>query len=88
MESDTEELVLSASDGREALLQGLSAYDATDGDLTDIYYYTDGVFSGLSTEYNEHLATMSMILAAASISSQEPDATYDIKSQNLIDCKA
>lgn len=35
LESDTEELVLSASDGREALLQGLSAYDATDGDLTD-----------------------------------------------------
>ena len=56
----------------------------TDGDLTDIYYYTDGVFSGVSTDYNEHLATMSMILAAASISSQEPDATYDIKSQNLI----
>ena len=56
----------------------------TDGDLTDIYYYTDGVFSGLSTDYNEHLATMSMILAAASISSQEPDASYDIKSQNLI----
>ena len=55
----------------------------TDGDLTDIYYYTDGVFSGLSTEYNEHLATMSMILAAASISSQEPDVPYDFKSQNL-----
>ena len=55
----------------------------TDGDLTDIYYYTDGVFSGLSTEYNEHLATMSMILAAASISSQEPDVSYDFKSQNL-----
>ena len=55
----------------------------TDGDLTDIYYYTDGVFSGLSSEYNEHLATMSMILAAASISSQEPDVPYDFKSQNL-----
>ena len=56
----------------------------TEGDLTDIYYYTDAVFSESSTDYNEHLATMSMILAAASISSQEPDASYDIKSQNLI----
>ena len=35
LESDTEELVLSVSDGRDALLQGLSAHDATDGDLTE-----------------------------------------------------
>ena len=35
LESDVEELVISASDGREALLQGLHASDATDGDLTD-----------------------------------------------------
>lgn len=44
-----------------------------DGDLSDIYYYSDGFFSGSATEYNEHLATASMILAAASISSQELD---------------
>ena len=55
----------------------------TDGDLTDIYYYTDRVFSESATNYNEHLATMSMILATASISSQDPDATYDVKSRNL-----
>jgi hypothetical protein len=56
----------------------------TDGDLTDIYYYTDGVFTGSATDYNEHLATMSMILAAASISSQDADASYGVKSHNLI----
>ncbi|MBQ3074793.1 MAG: hypothetical protein IJC26_01880 [Clostridia bacterium] len=32
--SDTEELVISASEGQEALLRGLVAEDATDGDLT------------------------------------------------------
>ena len=35
IESDTEELVLNVSQGREALLDGLRATDATDGDLTD-----------------------------------------------------
>lgn len=55
----------------------------TDGDLTDIYYYTDAVFSESAFEYNEHLATMSMILAAASISSQDADASYEVKSRNL-----
>ena len=54
-----------------------------DGDLTDIYYYTDEVFSGSAYEYNAHLATMSMILASASISSQEKDAIYEVKSDNL-----
>ena len=55
----------------------------TEGDLTDIYYYTDAVFFESATNYNEHLATMSMILAAASISSQEKDSTYETKSSNL-----
>ena len=55
----------------------------TDGDLTDIYYYTDEVFSGSAVDYNEHLATMSMILATASISSQDADADYEVKSRNL-----
>ena len=54
-----------------------------DGDLTDIYYYTDEVFSGSAIDYNEHLATMSMILAVASISSQDADADYSVKSRNL-----
>lgn len=54
-----------------------------DGDLSDIYYYTDAVFSGSAFDYNEHLATMSMIMAAASISSQDADADYDVKSRNL-----
>ena len=49
----------------------------------DIYYYTDAVFSESAFTYNEHLATMSMILAASSISSQDADATYDDKSRNL-----
>lgn len=53
------------------------------GDLSDIYYYTDSVFSGSAFDYNEHLATMSMIMAAASISSQDADADYDVKSRNL-----
>ena len=55
----------------------------TEGDLSDIYYYTDAVFSGSAFEYNEHLATMSMILASASISSQDYDVSYDFKSRNL-----
>ena len=55
----------------------------TEGDLTDLYYYTDAVFSESALNYNEHLATMSMIMAAASISSQEKDATYESKSDNL-----
>ena len=55
----------------------------TEGDLTDIYYYTDAVFSESALDYNEHLATMSMIMAVASISSQEKDATYESKSDNL-----
>ena len=54
-----------------------------DGDLSDIYYYTDSVFSGSAFDYNEHLATMSMIMAAASISSQDADADYAVKSRNL-----
>lgn len=55
-----------------------------DGDLTDIYYYTDSLFTGSALEYNAHLATMSMILAAASISSQEPEVDYSVKNQNLL----
>lgn len=54
-----------------------------DGDLEDIFYYSDTMFDGSSLEYNPHLATMSMVLASASISSQEIGITYDRKSQNL-----
>ena len=75
-----------ASSGNGGLKKGefiFAPHTYTDGDLTDIYYYTDEVFFGSAIDYNEHLATMSMILASASISSQEADAGYEIKSQNL-----
>ena len=76
----------SAADEAEDVKKGeftFAPHTYTDGDLTDIYYYTDEVFSGSAFDYNEHLATMSMILAAASISSQDADAGYDVKSRNL-----
>ena len=78
--------VVSATDENEDAEKGEFIYAPhtyTEGDLEDIYYYTDSVFSGSATEYNEHLATMSMILAAASISSQDADASYEVKSRNL-----
>lgn len=73
-------------DDRAGLQKGefiFAPHTYTEGDLTDIYYYTDEVFSGSAIDYNEHLATMSMILASASISSQDPDAEYVDKSRNL-----
>ena len=79
-------LTASANDEEAELKTGEFTYAPhtyTEGDLTDIYYYTDEVFSGSAIDYNEHLATMSMILAAASISSQDADATYEVKSRNL-----
>lgn len=79
-------LAIHAADEKSSLKKGefvFAPHTYTEGDLTDIYYYTDDVFSGSALDYNEHLATMSMILAAASISSQEPDATYEVKSNNL-----
>ena len=79
-------LVAFAADEDAGLKKGEFAFaphSYTDGDLTDIYYYTDEVFSGSALDYNEHLATMSMILATASISSQDADATYEDKSRNL-----
>ena len=75
-----------AAEKTEAVQKGefiFAPHTYTDGDLSDIYYYTDEVFSGSAFDYNEHLATMSMILASASISSQDADAGYDVKSRNL-----
>ena len=75
-----------ATDEKENLKKGefvFAPHTYTEGDLNDIYYYTDEVFSGSALNYNEHLATMSMILAASSISSQDPDADYEVKSRNL-----
>lgn len=75
-----------AEEDKNDILKGEFTYAPhtyTEGDLTDIYYYSDSFFSGSANEYNEHLATASMILAAASISSQEPDAEYATKSINL-----
>lgn len=53
----------------------------SDTDLTDDFIYSDQYFSGSSYTANEHLATMSMQMAAASISSE--DADYPGKSQNV-----
>lgn len=50
-------------------------------DLTDSYIYSDDYFKTSSYTANEHLATMSMQMAAASISSE--DADYLNKSQNV-----
>ena len=82
----TATLTASATDEDAEVKKGeftFAPHTYTEGDLTDIYYYTDEVFSGSAFDYNEHLATMSMILAAASISSQDADATYEVKSRNL-----
>ena len=75
-----------AADEKENLKKGefvFAPHTYTEGDLGDFYYYTDEVFSGSALNYNEHLATMSMILAASSISSQDSDANYEVKSRNL-----
>ena len=79
-------VTVSAADEASGVKKGefvFAPHTYTDGDLSDIYYYTDEVFSGSAFDYNEHLATMSMILASASISSQDADAGYDVKSRNL-----
>lgn len=76
----------SFAEQEEDLQKGDFAYAPhtyTEGDLSDIYYYTDAFFDGPATEYDPHLATMSMILAAASIGSQEKGVAYVDKSQNL-----
>ena len=38
-----------------------------DAPATDTYYYSDGYFTALSTQQNQHLLTMSMALALASM---------------------
>ena len=75
-----------AAENTDAVQKGefvFAPHSYMDGDLSDIYYYTDSVFSGSAYDYNEHLATISMILASASISSQDADAGYEVKSRNL-----
>lgn len=75
-----------AEEGGTGLKKGEFTYAPhtyTEGDLTDYYYYSDDFFNGSATEYNPQLATMSMTVAAASISSQDQDATYEVKSRNL-----
>ena len=66
-----------------AFLRGTFTYGPheSDADLTDDFIYSDRYFSGSSYTANEHLATMSMQMAAASISSE--DANYPEKSQNV-----
>lgn len=56
------------------------------GDMIDCYIYSDDWFRTPSTEYNIHLASMSMAIAEASISSaREANTTtgYTKKSRNL-----
>lgn len=66
-----------------AFLRGTFTYGPheSDADLTDDFIYSDRYFSGSSYTANEHLATMSMQMAAASISSE--DVGYLEKSQNV-----
>lgn len=66
-----------------AFLRGTFTYGPheSDADLSDDFIYSDRYFSGSSYTANEHLATMSMQMAAASISSE--DAGYPEKSQNV-----
>ena len=66
-----------------AFLRGTFTYGPheSDADLTDDFIYSDRYFSGSSYTANEHLATMSMQMAAASISSEDTD--YPEKSQNV-----
>ena len=56
------------------------------GDLPDTYVYSDAYFEASSYETNAHLATMSMQLAAASISSCSYDRSedaYNMRSRNV-----
>ena len=48
-------------------------------DLKDDYIYSDDYFNGSGYAYNAHLATMSMILASASISSHGRPGIYSKK---------
>ncbi len=55
-------------------------------DDTDQYVYSDGFFAADSGDYNEHLATFSMIVSESSVgSNREPDTAegYKNKSRNL-----
>ncbi len=58
------------------------------GDLPDTYIYSDTYFQSSSYKANAHLATMSMQLASASISSRSYDRTesaYKTRSRNVED---
>ena len=74
-------LASAVSDG--TFLRGTFTFKANENekDLTDTFIYSDSYFSQDSGIANEHLATMSMQLASASISSR--DADYPEKSQNV-----
>ncbi|MEG2575980.1 MAG: hypothetical protein RSA41_08110 [Christensenella sp.] len=58
-----------------------SPHSVNDIDYTDRFIYMDSYFNASAYEYNPHLATMSMSVAAASISSSEED--YPNKSRNI-----
>ena len=78
---------VSAAEDQAGVKKGEYKYASTiytDEDLTDIYYYSDEAFEKSSTEYNEHLATMSMIMSSASIVSHDTEGSYELQSDNLI----
>lgn len=78
-------MALSAS-AETGLVRGtytFAPHTVTGRDLTDSYVYTDDFFTGSSYTDNEHLATMSMMMASASISSQQEGIDYENKSRNI-----
>ena len=57
---------------------------SSSSDKRERFFYSDGYFSEPATEYDEHLATMSMCLAGAAMSSYEGAAIdYPTKSVNV-----
>ena len=75
-----------------ALLHGVAGIPSSVDDTEDIavdFYYSDGYFAGNPRVYNEHLATMSCILAsAAGASNRVPEGLdsalmYSVKTQNI-----
>lgn len=79
--SQESKLASAVSDG--TFLRGTFTFKANENteDRTDTFIYSDDYFKTSSYDANEHLATMSMQLASASISSR--DADYPKKSQNV-----
>lgn len=82
-----------AAESKTEVISGTFYFDphegsAAVGDRSDSYVYSDDYFSGSSYEANAKLATMSMQLAASSISSNSYDRSaeaYKTRSKNVED---